>query len=159
MTEESRETVLQEAMRAAIALIQAHGRFAPFGVIHTAAGNLDHINVPCPRDDAITECMEMESLLRRLRMQARGRNSRAIAVVRDLEAVKGSALQLSGIIRIDFEDRRCGALMYHLSYSVDTGHILTGQLITEPGTFMLFPARSEDDAADVPAGIDNEGEP
>ncbi len=153
MTEESRESVLEEAMRAAIALIQAHGRFAPFGVIHTLAGRLDLINVPCTRGDAIAECMEMESLLPRLRMHARGRNCRAIALVRDLEAVKGAAPQLSGIIRIDIENRRNGALMCHLPYSVDTGRIMAGQLITEPGTVMLLPAQPEAEADESATGV------
>lgn len=131
------DLLLDQCVQKAIALIQEHGEFYPFGVTLDAQGDYSltqaKLDEEQPSSDQVTQ-----KLVRGLMTEAAQGMYTTVAVVADVRLRQPGTGQFTDAIRVMMEDREKEPIDFFLPYSRQGKQIVTSDIMAQQAPAMIF---------------------
>lgn len=129
--------LLDQCVQKAIALIQEHGEYYPFGVTLDAKGELSLTQAKLDEEKPTTEQVT-QKLVRGLMAEANEGMYTTVAIVADVRLRQPGTGQFTDAIRVLMEDRESDPLDFFLPYERQGKQIVTSDIMAQEATPMIF---------------------
>lgn len=131
--------LLDQCVQKAIALIQEHGEYYPFGITLDAKGKLSltqaKLEEETPSSDAVTE-----KLIKGLMTEAAQGMYTTVAVVADVRLRQPGTGLFTDAIRVMMEDREAEPIDFFLPYNRQGKKIVTSDIMAQQAPAVIFTA-------------------
>lgn len=133
------DKLLDQCVQKALAILQEHGEFYPFGVTTTGDGRYTLVQARM-EEERPTAVAVGTKLTAGLAHDAREKRFVTAAVVSDVQVRDPQTLLPSDAIRVHMEDREGEPLTFFLPYELVGGKITTRDILAEEGQAVIFGA-------------------